>query len=110
MNNADNYKLKKLKEVCNCNDIMGINGDGMNYKALLEAGVEDADILISVTGSDEQNLLCSLFAKKESKCSLFYLNISITLLSLISKNWAYSFILMKSNNYQHNQNSRHNVF
>ena len=48
---------------------MGISGDGMNYNALLEAGLEDADVLISVTGSDEQNLLCSLFAKKKSKCS-----------------------------------------
>ena len=63
------YNSERLREVCNCNDIMGINGDGMNYNALLEAGLEDADILISVTGSDEQNLLCSLFAKKESKCS-----------------------------------------
>ena len=63
------YNADRLKEICNRNDIMGINGDGMNYNALLEAGLEDADVLISVTGSDEQNLLCSLFAKKKSKCS-----------------------------------------
>lgn len=63
------YNSDRLKEICNRNDIMGINGDGMNYSALLEAGLEDADVLISVTGSDEQNLLCSLFAKKKSKCS-----------------------------------------
>ena len=57
------YNSDRLKEICNQNDVMGINGDGMNYSALLEAGLEDADVLISVTGSDEQNLLCSLFAK-----------------------------------------------
>lgn len=59
----------RLTELCNQNDVMGIYGNGMNYSALLEAGLEDADILISVTGSDEQNLLCSLFAKKKSRCS-----------------------------------------
>lgn len=63
------YNPERLKEICNLNDVMGISGDGMNYNALLEAGLEDADVLISVTGSDEQNLLCSLFAKKKSKCS-----------------------------------------
>ena len=63
------YNSDRLKEICNQNDVMGINGDGMNYSALLDAGLEDADVLISVTGSDEQNLLCSLFAKKKSKCS-----------------------------------------
>lgn len=63
------YNSDRLKKICNLNDVMGITGDGMNYSALLEAGLEDADVLISVTGSDEQNLLCSLFAKKKSKCS-----------------------------------------
>ncbi len=63
------YNPDRLRAICNRNDIMGINGDGMNYNALLDAGLEDADVLISVTGSDEQNLLCSLFAKKKSKCS-----------------------------------------
>ncbi len=63
------YNANHLKEICNQNDVMGIMGDGMNYSALLEAGLEGADVLIAVTGSDEQNLLCSLFAKKQSKCS-----------------------------------------
>lgn len=63
------YNADRVKELCDLNDVMGIQGNGMNYSALLEAGLEDADVLISVTGSDEQNLLCSLFAKKESKCS-----------------------------------------
>ena len=33
-----------------------------------EAGVEDADMLIAITNSDELNLLCCLIAKKVSKC------------------------------------------
>ena len=34
----------------------------------MEAGVETADLLIAVTGSDELNLLCCLFAKKAGNC------------------------------------------
>jgi len=63
------YNSNRLSEICNQNDIMGINGDGMNYSSLLEAGLEDTDVLIATTGSDEQNLLCSLFAKRKSDCS-----------------------------------------
>lgn len=63
------YNGDRLKEICNQNDIMGIMGNGMNYSSLTEAGLADADVLISVTGSDEQNLLCSLFAKKQSNCA-----------------------------------------
>lgn len=63
------YNANRLSEICNQNDIMGINGDGMNYSSLLEAGLEDTDVLIATTGSDEQNLLCSLFAKRKSDCS-----------------------------------------
>ena len=33
-----------------------------------EAGVEEADLLIAVTGSDELNLLCCLIAKKAGNC------------------------------------------
>lgn len=63
------FNANRLTELCNQNDVMGIHGNGMNYSALSEAGLADADILISVTGSDEQNLLCSLFAKKKGGCS-----------------------------------------
>ena len=31
-------------------------------------GVEEADLLIAVTGSDELNLLCCLIAKKAGNC------------------------------------------
>ena len=49
-------------------DIMGIVGNGSSINILTEAGMENADVLISVTGSDELNLLCSIFAKKAGHC------------------------------------------
>ncbi|MBQ6823484.1 MAG: Trk system potassium transporter TrkA [Clostridia bacterium] len=55
--------------ICDSNDVMGLIGNGMNYSALSEAGIDRADLLIAVTGSDEQNLLCCLFARKSTKCA-----------------------------------------
>lgn len=49
-------------------DVMGIVGSGASYHVLLEAGIEKANLLIAVTGSDELNLLCCLIARKASKC------------------------------------------
>ncbi len=63
------YNAERITAICNDSDVMGLLGNGMNYSALTEAGIENADLLIAVTGSDEQNLLCSLFAKKNRKCS-----------------------------------------
>lgn len=57
-----------LESVTNSMDVMGIVGSGASYKILLEAGIERADLLIAVTGSDELNLLCCLVAKKAGKC------------------------------------------
>lgn len=59
----------RVGEICDNNDVMGFVGDGMNYAALREAGIAEADVLIAVTGSDEQNLLCCLFAKKSGRCA-----------------------------------------
>ncbi len=49
-------------------DVMGVVGNGVSISVLSEAGIEDSDVLISVTGSDELNLLCCLFAKKSANC------------------------------------------
>ena len=56
---------ERIAGICNNNDVMGLTGNGMNFSALSEAGIAEADLLIAVTGSDEQNLLCSLLQKKE---------------------------------------------
>lgn len=49
-------------------DAMGIVGNGASINTLVEAGIENADILIAVTGSDEMNLLCCLIAQKTGHC------------------------------------------
>lgn len=49
-------------------DIMGVVGSGASIDILKEAGIEETDILIAVTGSDELNLLTCLIAKKSGSC------------------------------------------
>ena len=49
-------------------DVMGVTGNGATHAVQSEAGVENADLLIAVTGSDELNMLCCLIAHKESRC------------------------------------------
>ncbi|MGN0162723.1 MAG: Trk system potassium transporter TrkA [Candidatus Ornithomonoglobus sp.] len=50
-------------------DIMGITGNGSSYGTLIEAGIENADLIIAVTDSDELNLLCCTLAKKVGNCA-----------------------------------------
>lgn len=57
-----------LQNAINVLDIQAVYGDGTSYKIQMEAGVEDADILIAVTDKDEINLLCCLIAKKAGNC------------------------------------------
>ena len=59
---------QKIQQLTESLDIMGLCGNGSSIQVLSEVGVEDADILIAVTGSDELNLLCCLIAKKVSDC------------------------------------------
>jgi len=61
-------KSAALKSVTDSLDVMGIIGSGTSHRTLLEAGIETADLLIAVTGSDELNLLCCLIARKTSRC------------------------------------------
>ena len=58
----------KLQSIPESLDGMRILGNGASINTLMEAGIEDADILIAVTGSDELNLLCCLIAKKAGQC------------------------------------------
>ena len=55
---------KKVEELTNKYDIMGIVGNGASFAIQQEAGVEKADLFIAVTTADELNLLCCLMAKK----------------------------------------------
>ena len=61
--------LEKIQSLTNLYDIMGIVGNGASYSVQMEAGIEDADLIISVTDSDELNLLCCTVAKQVGDCS-----------------------------------------
>lgn len=58
-----------INDVTNNYDVMGLVGNGASYSVQKEAGVDRTNLLIAVTGSDEINLLCCLFAKKAGNCN-----------------------------------------
>ncbi len=45
-------------------DVMVISGNGANAQTLINAGVDQADILVAATASDEINMLCCLIGKR----------------------------------------------
>ena len=47
---------KDVNDVATRCDVMGIVGNGATHTVQKEAGIERADLLIAVTGSDELNL------------------------------------------------------
>lgn len=59
----------KTTEVSTMYDIMGVTGNGASYSVQMEAGIENADLIIAVTGSDELNLLCCTVAKQVGNCA-----------------------------------------
>lgn len=59
----------KLQNLSDDLDVMKLLGNGASISTLQDAGIERADILIAVTGSDELNLLCCLIAKKAGHVS-----------------------------------------
>lgn len=60
--------IKKMHEISEKVDALTVLGNGSSISTLMDAGVDTADVLIAVTGSDEQNLLCCLIAQNVSKC------------------------------------------
>ncbi len=59
---------ERLKFVVDTLDIQGVVGNGVSYKVLKEAGLNDADLFIAVTNEDEANMLGCLIATKISRC------------------------------------------
>lgn len=53
-----------LNDMLSKYDIMGICGNAASYDTLEKAGVSNADVFISVTESDEINIISCMFAKK----------------------------------------------
>ena len=61
-------KQSVIHDLINEHDLMGVVGSGSSIDTLIDAGVDKADILIAVTGSDELNLLTCFIAKKIGNC------------------------------------------
>ena len=61
--------INKIEELTNLYDIMGVEGNGASYSVQMEADIENTDLLIAVTGSDELNLLCCTIAKQVGNCA-----------------------------------------
>lgn len=57
-----------VEDITNNLDVLGVVGNGASHEVLMEAGLEQADLLIAVTDQDELNLLCCLIAKKAGGC------------------------------------------
>lgn len=57
-----------IKNISDSADVMGVTGNGAVYQVQMEAGIQDADLLIATTNSDELNMLCCLIAKKAGNC------------------------------------------
>ena len=53
-----------VDRMTNACDVMGIVGNGADSDVLNESGAAEADLFISVTGSDELNMLACFLAKK----------------------------------------------
>lgn len=69
-----NHKIKMIEKdqfrsVINANklDIPIINGDGSNITTLEKANAKSADILVALTGKDEDNFICCQIAKNKFK-------------------------------------------
>ncbi|MCI9530351.1 MAG: Trk system potassium transporter TrkA [Lachnospiraceae bacterium] len=60
---------QRAESVANRFDVMGVVGNGASFNVQNEAGIEEADLLIAVTTSDELNLLCCLIARKTGGCN-----------------------------------------
>lgn len=55
---------QKVEDIVNQYDVLGIVGNGATNDILTEAGVDHADMVISVTTSDELNILSGMICKR----------------------------------------------
>ncbi len=58
---------EKVKHVLDTLDVQTIHGSGSSVEALTQAGIEDADMLVAVTNSDEVNMISCLVASAQAK-------------------------------------------
>lgn len=60
----------RVQSITNSYDVYGVVGNGASFNVQMEAGIENADMLIAVTSADELNLLCCLVAKRVANCEV----------------------------------------
>ena len=60
----ENRKSRCIEVVEMLENALVLNGDGTDVSLLREENIEDMDVVIAVTDSDEKNLLCALLAKQ----------------------------------------------
>ena len=60
---------EKVQTISGLYDVMGVTGNGASYSGQMDAGIENADLIIAVTDSDELNLLCCTVAKRVGNCA-----------------------------------------
>ena len=65
---AIDVDASRIADVTQKYDVLGIVGNGATYDIQMEPGIEQADLMIAVTATDELNLLCCLIAKKAGQC------------------------------------------
>ena len=58
-----------IEEMTGTYDIMGIVGNGASHNTQQAAGIDEANLLIAVTESDELNLLCCTIAQQAKDCA-----------------------------------------
>ncbi|MEE9590927.1 MAG: Trk system potassium transporter TrkA [Thermodesulfobacteriota bacterium] len=58
---------KRIKEVQESLDVRVVKGSGSNPRVLIEAGIEETDLVIAVTDSDEVNMIGCLIAGSQTK-------------------------------------------
>ncbi len=58
---------EKAQRVIDTLDVQTIHGSGSSLETLKQAGIEDADMLVAVTDSDEVNMISCLVASAQSK-------------------------------------------
>ena len=58
-----------IRYISDTYDVMTAVGNGASYSVQKEAGIENADLIIAVTESDELNLLCCTVARRVANCS-----------------------------------------
>jgi len=57
-------KKDRAEEISDKLDATVINGDAKDIKTLDEAGIDQADVILALTGSDDSNILVSILAKQ----------------------------------------------